>query len=157
MKKFAVFFVFLIGCASVPKKPTFKTPAVKVFQSDYSSVFAAAKKALSAYNFNIVSFANKVLETDVYEIHEKWQPQHRKATGKEKNGYYLINVKFLELEEKTAVKVTKKQRKQWNFASSKDIPSDGLEENMILYRIKRELFLDKILQRLTKKKEKEKD
>ena len=155
MKKFAVFCVFLIGCASAPKKPTFPTPAVKVFQSDYSSVFAAAKKALSPYSFNIVSFSNKVLETDIYEIHEKWQPQHRKATTKEKNGYYLINVKFLELEEKTAVKVTKKQRKQLDFISSKDIPSDGLEENMILYRIKRELFLDKILKKLAKKKEKD--
>ena len=140
----------LLGCAG-PRKPKFQGPASQVYISDYDLTWRAAQKAMLDYPLKINNIDAGVIETDLIKGEELWKPPFK---AKRRNPGLRYNIKLVATEGKrngkaaTRVRVYKKTTLEKDFFSGKkDIGSDGFEEQSILYRIEREIEIEKALER----------
>ncbi len=152
LKAFAlILYFFAISCASTELKQK-KEETFKVFNVDYHSLFVASQKALSHYKFKVLSLKGKIIETDIYKFNEVWTLHHNLLKPLHYGLYYKIQLEFISLNKnQSAVKVTKAITKKDNFSKPQNIESDYIEEKLIIYRIKRELLLEKIREKFIKK------
>jgi hypothetical protein len=96
-----------------------------------------------------------LLETDTIRGYKVWGPPF-KSEAAANNDTYKLNIKVVKgaLGKAQATKVTilKDTDHQVDFFSDpKAMPSDGLEEKMILYRIGREIQVERALAKAQKK------
>jgi hypothetical protein len=96
-----------------------------------------------------------VLETDEIKGYKVWMPPHRASSSGGLS--YKLNVRVVKgsVEGRQSVRVTVMkdlELKKDFFADTKKLPSDGLEEKSILYRVRRELLIDKALQKAQQQK-----
>jgi hypothetical protein len=142
--------LWLGGCSTeVVQEPPVKDPPAKVFESSFEEVWKATQLAMAKYPVRVNTMDSGILETDFVKADKFF---HDPAEAKSKPGLrYKITVRIVKgkVSKKNATKVTvlKSAELQSDFFSGyQAAPSNGLEEQSILYRIGRHLTMDKMLE-----------
>ena len=139
-----------MGCAheAEPLKPNHK-PRSEFFYSDYDKVWRATQIAVSQYPLKANDMEKGYLETTTIESGSLFKKSHKRKRSNSAVKYSLkVNLIKGKVQGKTAVKVVIQKFKHHStnfFSDKKKLPSDGVEEKTILYRIKRELQIEKLL------------
>lgn len=153
---FSSIFIFgFAACTSVSKAPTKpKNPKdlfyQQVFFAEYDVVWRAAQLAVN-YPISINNMESGVLETDYIRAVEGFLPPYQEQESS--NGLrYKITLTLTKgkVDGKTAVRVTiikTLEKKRDFFSDPEAVPSDGIEERTIFYRIGRELQIDEGLKK----------
>ncbi len=150
--------VSVLGCttASDRLKPLEKGASVeRVFFASYEEVERALKQAMIKYPQRVDNTEAGIFETDYIKGEQRFKPANLKVHYS--NGYiYRILLRLVRgrTDDKNAVKVvvTKQiELKRDFFADSETIASDGLEELVILYRIQREIAIDRAVRKSQEK------
>ena len=157
MKKFSLFFcsvVFVVACISDPKKES-NVDYSRTFKAPYADVWRAIQQTLLNYPMNVNNMEIGHLQTLYITGQQRYQPPHKKRKDLP-NGYqYRLDIHLIKGKKKTKVIVSKKARLQKDFFSKpKELGSDGFEEKAFLYRVQRELLIEKMLKGKNSKKRK---
>ena len=156
MKYFGVaLFLVLCGCTEPRVKPATANgaPVSQVFQEEYDKVWIATQRALIAYPIRVNDTESGILETDLVKGDTIWTPPNatRRLPGSLKYRIVVNLVRGKQKNEETkAVRVTILKRIEHQkdfFAPLERVQSDGYEEASIMYRIGRELEVDRMLVR----------
>lgn len=149
-------FVVTVGCTTPPEPNELevKSPGPKMasFSASFNTVWKASLITLGKYPLKSYDEEAGVIETDFIRGDNVWVPPHKKRYVP--GGYkYKINLRVMKgkmgASEGVRVIVLKQPELQKDFFSnSEKISSDGLEELAILYRIEREVALEKALERV---------
>lgn len=120
-------------------------PYSRVFYANYEDVEVALKQSMIRYPQKVDNTEAGIFETDFIRGEARFKPPH-KAVAYSPGFRYRLLVRLVRgrAEERPAIKVqiTKKAEVIRDFFSDADsMKSDGLEEQVILYRIGRELQL----------------
>lgn len=150
-------FLSTIGCSSFsppqPETEDHKEAIRKIFPNHYDNVFKAARMALSKYFLTVNDYESGVLQTNYIVRDNVWLPPHKKQKNKNRlrTQIKIVVLKGRHNQHKHATQVSIhkdiSQKKNF-FEPLKPIPSDGLEELALLYRIERELEIEKKLDRI---------
>ncbi len=152
-------FIWITGCslfsAPKPEMEDHKEAIRKTFPDNYDNVFKAARIALSKYRLAVDDYESGILQTSYILRENIWLPPHRQQKNKNRlrNQIKIIVLKGRSSQHKNATQVlihkNISQKKNF-FEPLKSISSDGLEELSLLYRIERELDIEKKLNRIQK-------
>jgi hypothetical protein len=157
----ALTLFLLSGCALFEERSgpvmTFG-PREQVFYATYDEVWRAANLVLQPYPLRISNMDQGVLETDAVKGFKVWTPPF-KPDGATAGQSYKLTIKILKgkFTGRAATKVTvlKDATLQHDFFSDpKPVASDGLEEKSLLYRMGREVQLERAIAKAQKKKRK---
>lgn len=119
---------------------TFNAPREKVWE-----VLVAIFKS---YPLKTIDEQKGYIETEVLKADQFWVPPHQKNLDFSGHSSFII-VKLDYKKPIARVFISKKVYKQKGFISSKEeVPSDLLEENVLLYRVARELSIRSRLNKL---------
>lgn len=147
----------ILGCAvfdSTPPPPASMDPKEQVYMASFDAVWLATQKALAAYPMRVNNMDLKVLETDFIKSNQYWNPPHMPKLGSGDKYKLVVKIMEGELDGRNAqkVSVTKEVYRQKDFFAPKNrIPSSSFEEKALLYRIERELLIEKALEKAQKK------
>jgi hypothetical protein len=151
--------VVLCGCTTATSKLEAKEsrggPFARVFFAKYEEVEAAVKQAMIKYPQRVDNTEAGIFETDYVKGDARFTPPHKET--KLDHGYrYRILLRLVKgkVEGKPSVKVqvTKRIELVRDFFSEPELlTSDGLEEDVILYRIYRELTIGKAITKASEK------
>jgi hypothetical protein len=154
--------LFLNGCQTatdrLDQKLKIGVPVVQVFFAKYEDVEAALKLAMLKYPQRVDNTEAGIFESDYVKSDGRFKPPH--SAIEYSSGYrYRILIRLVrgKTDSRSAVKVVVlKQIETVHdfFSEPGTLPSDGLEEEVILYRIGRELTINKALQRAVEKQNK---
>lgn len=151
----------LLGCAVFEEKAGPKPvglPQEKIFYGQFEDVWRATQLALqepTSYPLRINNMDTGIFETEMIKGSQVWRPPG--AAEVNGGGYaYRIIVRVIKgnTNGKQAYKVTVQKEMQIQrdfFSEPEKIPSDGLEEKVILYRVDREMQIDRAIRRLNQK------
>lgn len=160
-KRILVFF-FITGALSAcalfedRKGPeSFIGPREEVIFAGFDEVWRATNIVLQSYPLRLSNMDEGLLETDDIKGFRAWEPPfpHRKPAGIN----YRISIRVVRgtsgSAPATKVIILKDAKVQRDFFSNvKQVPSDGLEEKALLYRIKREIQIERALTQAQKMK-----
>lgn len=149
---------FVGGCALWDSPPVKESmgPQYRIFEGSYDEVWRAVQKSLASYPIQINNIDQGIIETDNIKGDQIWRPpfqQDRKPI----NLRYVIRVNVVKgrpTKKGETVKVTilKSITLEKDFFSGESRqPSDGFEEKALLYRISREVQLERSLRRAFEK------
>ncbi len=154
--------LLLNGCQTatdrLDQKLKLNVPVVQVFFAKYEDVEAALKLAMLKYPQRVDNTEAGIFESDYVKSDGRFKPPHKSIEYS--SGYrYRILIRLVrgKTDSRSAVKVVVlKQIESVHdfFSEPGTLPSDGLEEEVILYRIGRELTINKALQRAAEKQNK---
>jgi len=156
--------IFLVGsgCQTATERLDQKlkvgVPVTQVFFAKYEEVEAALKLAMLKYPQRVDNTEAGIFETDFVKSDGRFKPPHKQIEYS--SGYrYRVLIRLVrgKTEAKPAVKVVVLKQIEMVpdfFSQPETLPSDGLEESVILYRIGRELTINKALQRALEKQNK---
>ncbi len=148
-------FITLAGCARTPVQEydprKAAGPKQKVFENKYDQVWRAVQLALSNYPVRVNDMDSGVLETDFIRGQTAWVSPHRKQQIPSGLRYKVI-VRVLKgkMSGGKAIQVTILKRIEFQkdfFSRYSPVKTDGLEEIAILYRIERELLIQRALEK----------
>lgn len=142
-----------INCsrALVPDPPL-KEPEARVFPESFEKVWRAIAQAIKKYPVNINLIDSGLIETEYVKGDKLFSDPNVTRTLSGLRYKIIIRAVKGQMDAKSAVKVTvlKSAEIQPDFFSGyKPIASNGLEESAILYRITRNLEIDRLLQKAT--------
>lgn len=146
------------GCVTATEKLEARQsdgPYSRVFYANYEDVEIALKQSMIRYPQKIDNTDAGIFETDYIKGDARFRPPHKQTVFSP--GYrYRILVRLVRgrTDERPAIKVqiTKKPEVVRDFFSDADsMKSDGLEEQVILYRIGRELQLARAIAKANEK------
>lgn len=147
-----------MGCALIEDRATPNTyygPRDQVFYANFEEVWRSVNLVLQPYPLRVSNMDQGVLETDEIRGNRVWSAPYKSDTSS--NGEtYRITIRVVKgaLGAKAATKVTVVKDAQLRvdfFSDPKTIPTDGLEEKSILYRIGREIQIERALAKAQKK------
>lgn len=125
----------------------------KVFYFPYDNVWRAAQLALK-YPISVNNMDHGVLETDFIKADDGYiAPDAKKipSSGIRYKITMIIAKGRVEGREGVRVTINKQVEKKRDFFSeSETLPSDGLEEKVLFYRMERELVIDEALKKAAK-------
>lgn len=127
----------------------------RVFKAPFDEVWRAAQKALILYPIRTNNSDTGLLQTDYVKGNKAFIPPGQVEPYS--NGYrYRLHLKVLKGAKRsthaTKVVIEKLPEIQRDFfAQPEELQSDGIEEQVILYRIERELVIEKGIKKLDKK------
>lgn len=145
----------LTGCTTMHEDPERieipnPGPKVQVYNSPYLEVWRATLITVGKYPLKSYDEDSGVIETDLIKGEEVWIPPHKKKYVR--GGYrYRITARVIKGSEKNSTKVIILKQPEIQkdfFAAAEKLPSDGLEEASLLYRIERELALSRALSKI---------
>ena len=145
-----IFFVVLsfgtlTACVSTPV-PTENTVYEKEYNASYEEVWRACQQAVLSYPLKINNMEQGLIQTTSLRSHVYFKPPH--LTKKQANGYrYDLSFSIFKISaKKTKMSIQKNLQLYRDFVSSPEARvSDGLEEAHLLYRIQREIDIDRLL------------
>lgn len=133
----------------------FYGPREQVYYANFEEVWRAVNLVLQPYPLRVSNMDQGMLETDEIRGYRVWAPPYKSETASNGETYRLtIRVIKGSLSSKTATKVTVVKDSQLRvdfFSDPKALPSDGMEEKSILYRIGREIQIERALAKAQKK------
>jgi hypothetical protein len=132
-------------------------PREQVYYATYEEVWRAVNFVLQPYPLRISNMDQGTLETDMIRGYRIWSPPYKSENAATAETYRLTIrvIKGAPLSGKPATKITivkESQIQQDFFSEPRSIPSDGLEEKSILYRISREIMIERAIARTQKNK-----
>jgi len=127
-------------------------PYVKAFRSKYDSVWKGALIALSKYPLEKNDKSSGEILTTTIENDQVFKPYNRTLRS---NEHYklIINLEKRKLKGQNIVivKIEKKPTLKGDFMNDdRELESDGIEESVLLYRISREVSIDKAVEKIYK-------
>lgn len=140
-----------LACSSPPKKVSKKDENTVYIKASFDKVWRSAQVALNIYPIEISNMDKGYTKTRSVQLNSIFKPIHTDV--KVFNGdQYTLTIHMLKgsIRGQEVVKITatkRIQRKRDFFSPPEKIESDGLEEQMILYRIQRETIIDNIFER----------
>jgi hypothetical protein len=147
----------LAACASMnEEKPnTIKGPVSRVVRGNYDEVWRAVQKSLAGYPIQVNNIDQGLIETDAVKVGQLWLPPFEKSP-KAPNVKYSLQVRVIkgqsQNQESAQVSVRKRLSLQRDFFSNEeDVGSDGLEEKALLYRIEREMQIERSIKKAFEK------
>lgn len=159
LRIYSFLFLLLTSCALFEKEERVvidgleKPPYQRLYEAEFEKVWRAVQISLSNYPIAVNNMDAGVLETDFIKSNQGWLGPEQPVVppGGRK---YKINVQVARgvtpdsTNPVVRVRVTKKVVVQRDFFSDlTDLDSDGLEEHVILYRIQREVDIDRGLEK----------
>lgn len=146
MRHFAyALFLFLPACVSTPTPQEDKI-YTKSFRASFDEVWRAAQQAVISYPLKVNNMEQGTIQTTLLRSHTYFKPPHLE---KKHAGGYRYDLQLTLIKESktiTAVSLQKKLQVYKDFISKPvDLISDGLEETALLYRIEREIEIDRNL------------
>lgn len=144
------------GCAIFgAKKPPTVLSRQRVYFAPVADIERAMKQAMVKYPQRVDDPEAGIYETDWIKGDVRFKPAHQPVTYPDGYRYRLV-VRLVKGKStaKPAVKVvvSKQIELQRDFFSEPEaVPSDGLEETLVLYRIQRELSIEKAIKRAQEK------
>lgn len=154
-----VILVSLGGCALFEERagpPMMFGPREQVYYANYEEVWRAVNFVLQPYPLRISNMDQGTLETDMIRGYRIWSPPYKGDNASSSEAYRLTIrvIKGAPLAGKAATKVTivkEVQVQQDFFSDPRSLPSDGLEEKAVLYRISREIQIERAIARAQKR------
>lgn len=148
----------LTACALFEERkgpPTYYGPRERVYTAGFEDVWKSVNLVLQPYPLRVSNMDQGLLETDVVRPGKVWSLPFKSASGGAGETYKLT-VRVIKGSKggDSATKVTVLKDKQLQvdfFSDPKAIPSDGFEEKALLYRVERELQVERALLRAQKK------
>lgn len=147
-----------VGCALIEDRatpPTYYGPRDQVYYANFEEVWRAVNLVLQPYPLRVSNMDQGVLETDEIKGNRVFSPVYKggEASGGES---YRITIRVIkgQLGSRAATKVTVVKDAQIKldfFSDPRNIPTDGLEEKALLYRIGREIQIERALAKAQKK------
>lgn len=143
--------LIFVGCASVDSTPhaKVKSPLTKVYVGPFEKVWQSAQLVMAQYPMRVNNIDLGLIETDVITGESTFtapEQENRRPGG------YRYNIRLHLVKGRTqgqpSVKVSVKKSISLQrdfFSAEEDLPTDGLEETVILYRIQRELDISAAL------------
>jgi hypothetical protein len=158
---FATVFLLLTSCALFIERKGPETsflPRDQVYKASYEEVWRASNLVLQPYPLRVSNMDQGTLETDVIHGFKVWMPPYKPDSATAGQSYKLT-LKILRgnFSGGPAIKVSvlKEASTQHDFFSDpKNMPTDGMEEKAILYRISREIQVERALTKAQKRKNK---
>ncbi len=151
MKYFSnLFFVSLLvlNACSSKEKTQAHLDYSRTFNAPYEMVWRATQQALLNYPMNINNMDTGQLQTLYITGKHRYQAPHNEQEFLPSGFQYRLNVNIIKGEKRSRVVISKEVRLQRDFFSPpEDLSSDGYEEKMLLYRIRREILIEKLLKR----------
>jgi len=149
----------LTSCALFEERKgptTFYGPREQVYFATYEEVWQALNKAVEAYPLRVSNIDRGLLETDEVRANRVWTPPYKRSAATVAGESYQLKFRVIrgELEKKPATKVTVIKEAEVHvdfFSDPKNMPSDGLEEKTVIYRIGREIQIARALEKAQKK------
>lgn len=135
--------------------PKFYGPREQVYFANFEEVWRAVNLVLQPYPLRVSNMDQGMLETDEIRGYRVWAPPHKTESAASGEVYRLtLRVVKGQQGNKAATKVTIVKDSQLRvdfFSDPKALPSEGLEEKAILYRIGREIQIERALNKAQKK------
>ncbi len=140
----------LSACASQQHRYDGYSPISQIFNDEFEVVWRASQIALQKYPIKVNNIDKGELETDWVQGYEIWTPPFQPKL-KPGGTQYRMSLRTIKgrINNESAVKVTIQkfiEKKRDFFADVETPPSDGFEEKALLYRIDREIQIDRALQ-----------
>ncbi len=150
MKKTLISF-FLLTLSLISTNSFAKTYS-QAFLSDYSVVWKGILISLLKYPLDKNNEESGEITTSLIKPGAAFTPLHRIPNSKEIYQLFIqVQKRKLNNKNIVLVNIEKKTLIKGNFISKEqNIKSDGIEENVILYRIAREIKIDKTLEQIFK-------
>ncbi|MCB0377725.1 MAG: hypothetical protein KDD33_04470 [Bdellovibrionales bacterium] len=148
-------FLIFSACASSQKAEVREYH--QVFNAKYEVVWRATQQAMLNYPMNVNNMDTGFLQTLFITGRNRYKAPHEETEKLPSGLQYQINVNILrnESDTRTKVSIRKESRLQRDFfAKPKEIGSDGFEEKALIYRIGREILLEKQIKRAMDKMKK---
>jgi hypothetical protein len=146
------------GCALFGEK---KAPAVlkreKVFNAPYEDVERAIKQSMIKYPAKVDNPDAGIYETDWVKDVTRFRPAQMRDDFPDGFQYRLLVRMAKGRTTKSATKVIISKEAVLNrdfFAEPEPVPSDGTEEDVILYRVGRELAIERAIKKFQEKQNK---
>jgi len=154
-----VLFFLLSACALFEERkgpPSNFGPREQVYYATFEEVWRASNLVLQPYPLRVSNMDQGILETDSVRGFKVWTPPFKPDSGTAGQAYKLT-LKILKgkfgAKAATKVSILKDASNQRDFFSDpKPIPTDGLEEKTLLYRIGREIQLERMISKAQQKK-----
>ena len=141
-----LFSLSFTGCASLQPKQNIQRPVSKVFHTSYEKVWRAVMMAIESYPIESEDNETGVIKTDFIRGDKIWSLPFQTAISNQHLLYSIqINLIRGQMKNKPVIQVQVLKRNfiQKGFIEDPvSIPSDGLQEKNILYRILREIQID---------------
>jgi hypothetical protein len=151
-------FLNLSACALFEERAgpdKFYGPREQVYFATFEEVWRGVNLVLQPYPLRVSNMDQGMLETDTIRGYRVWAPPYKPDTSSTGETYRLtIRVIKGALESRAATKVTVVKETQIQsdfFSDPRSLPSDGMEEKSVLYRIGREIQIERALVRAQKK------
>ena len=151
----------MTGCQTATSKLAAKEkvnqPLSDIFDAKYEDVEMALKQALVLYPTRVDNTEAGIYETDFVKGAARFQAPNKSKDDFPSGFRYRILARLVRGANKnghTAVKVVILKQAELArdfFATAEPLPSDGLEERVILYRIRRVLQIERAAKRAAKK------
>lgn len=142
------------ACSSEELKPDGVTADIaiqRVYNGDYNDVEMAIRAAMKKYPVKEDNLDAGIFDTDFIRGEKMFRPPASHDRSESGIRYHIqIHTIKGKIEGRPAIRVIVKKVIEKNrdfFADSEPLPSDGLEENIIFYRIQRELSIAKAIKR----------
>lgn len=150
----ALLVLSLSGCSLFqPSSNNLETrgPVTQVFEGSYDEVWRSVQKALIRYPIRINNIDEGIIETEQIRGSERFTPPPPLSPYSPSIRYRLKiqAIRGVTAEDTPSVKVRIQKEKvlRRDFITEEEHPSDGLEEKSLLYRIGRELQIERGLRR----------
>ncbi len=156
----------LSGCSTATEKLQNREgkgvgPQSRIFVAGFTEVNEAVKVVMSKYPLLVENSETGLYETDYLKSLESYYiPPHKQGMKLSGGLRYRISIRVVKgnIDGQLAVRVqiikNVEDRKDF-FTDPTTLPSDGFEEDSILYRIQREIEIKRALKKLVKKKNKQ--
>jgi len=145
-------FLCLTACALFEERRgpnSFYGPREQVYYATFEEVWRAVNLVLQPYPLRVSNMDQGALESDTIRGYRVFVPVYKNENAQSSETYRLIaRVIKGSLEGRPATKVTllKEAQAQADFFSDpKSLNSDGLEEKVLLYRIGREILIERAI------------
>ncbi len=152
------FLLLLNACALFEERTgpqMYYGPREQVYYANFEEVWRSVNLVLQPYPLRVSNMDQGMLETDEIRGYRVWAPPHKSDVAASGETYRLtIRVIKGALSSRAATKVTivkDTQLRRDFFSDPKSMPSDGLEEKSLLYRIGREIQIERALAKAQKK------
>ena len=141
-----------VSCSTAKLAYDVNGPVSKLFYTSYDQVWKSVMLAMEAYSIEEEDREKGFLRTEVIKGLSAWKPPFAEDKQKNLSQSYVIYVHLVRgmtgFQPGVQVRVLKKVFVQKGFINEPErVPSDGLEEKMILYRIMREIDIDRFIMR----------
>lgn len=155
---FLIAMMALSGCMTSAKKTNqnYYGPREQVYYSSFEEVWRSVNLVLQSYPIRISNMDQGIIETDQIRGYRVWTPPHRPNDTSGGLSYRLVlHVIRGHYDGRSAIRVTVLKDKSLQkdfFSEAENQPSDGLEEKSLLYRIGREIQIERALEKVQKQK-----